>query len=194
MPNLVPWLLSALVSMVTSLVLQGALTYVTVRDLNGVKVGVAEALSTGLRHAAPLFAIGLLVGLGTALGLLLLIVPGIIVVLMWSVAAPVRVAERRSIFDSLSRSAVLTKGNRWRIFGLFLLFMVAAMIIQMVVGLIGLFGGGAPGEASAPVIVAAVLYAVIAGVLSAAGGAVLYVQLRQAREGLGAQDLAALFD
>ncbi|WP_348640382.1 ATP-binding cassette domain-containing protein, partial [Mesorhizobium sp. M2D.F.Ca.ET.226.01.1.1] len=67
---------------------------------------------------------------GAGIGLVLLIVPGIILWLGWSMAVPVLIQERLGVFGSMSRSRVLTKGNRWSLFGLFLILIIIAMVIQ----------------------------------------------------------------
>ena len=52
----------------------------------------------------PLIAVSILAGLGIAIGLVLLIVPGLILVTFWSVVAPVTVLERPGVFAAFSRS------------------------------------------------------------------------------------------
>jgi hypothetical protein len=49
-----------------------------------------------------------------------MIVAGVLVV-RWSIALPACVIEGRGPVDSLGRSARLTKGHRWKIFGIILL-------------------------------------------------------------------------
>lgn len=63
-------------------------------------------------------------GIGIAVGLVLLIVPGVILALMWALTIPVAVIEDKGLADSLSRSAELTKGHRGRVFVIYLLFLV----------------------------------------------------------------------
>ncbi len=40
---------------------------------------------------------------------------------MWWVAVPTAVVERTGVIESLRRSARLTSGHRWRVFGIFLI-------------------------------------------------------------------------
>jgi hypothetical protein len=60
--------------------------------------------------------ISFLVSLTAGLGMIALIVPGVLLLIMWSVAVPVKVLEHRGVFDSMSRSMDLTKGSWGRIF------------------------------------------------------------------------------
>jgi hypothetical protein len=60
-------------------------------------------------------------GLGIALGLFALIIPGIILALRWSVVAQAAAVEREGWLPALKRSGELTRGNYWRILGLLLI-------------------------------------------------------------------------
>ncbi|MER9768691.1 hypothetical protein NKJ09_21800 [Mesorhizobium sp. M0189] len=135
----------------------------------------------------PTLGIGLLVGLGAGLASIALLVPGIILWLGWCVAVPVLIQERLGVFGSMSRSRVLTKGNRWPLFGLFLILMVIAMVIQWVMlAVIVMFGG----------IIADVAAALVSTVLSmvlSVATAVSYVELRQVKEGTSVEELSQIF-
>ncbi len=69
------------------------------------------------------------VGIGVGIGFVLLIVPGIILALMWSLTIPVAVLEDKGLRDATSRSAELTKGSRGRILVIFFLFIVLMYIV-----------------------------------------------------------------
>jgi len=69
------------------------------------------------------------VGIGVGIGFVLLIVPGIILGLMWSLTIPVAVLEDKGLRDATSRSAELTKGNPRRIFMIYFLFIVLMYIV-----------------------------------------------------------------
>jgi hypothetical protein len=67
--------------------------------------------------------------LGTIVGFLALIVPGILLSLRWSVVAQAAALEGGSWTDALRRSADLTRGNYWHIFGtLFLVSILGAIL------------------------------------------------------------------
>ena len=102
-----------------------------------------ESLSTALRVFLPLIGLSILFGLGIMFGLILLIVPGIMLMVAWAVAVPALVVERCGVIDALRRSAELTKGSRWKIFGLFLIILVIYWIVSVVVGYVGLARYGA---------------------------------------------------
>jgi len=114
----------------------------------------------------------------------------------WCVAVPVYVAERPGIIESFGRSAELTRGNRWRIFALFVLYVVVLIILEAVLGLFGtasrLVAGGAIPAYQALGLTP--LLSVASGLVGTVGGAVLYVELRRVRDGVGPAGLAAIFD
>jgi hypothetical protein len=159
----------------------------TIEDLNGKRPSFGDCIQIAIRFLLPTLAIGLLVGLGAGLGLMLLIVPGIILWLGWSMAVPVLIQERRGVFGSMSRSRALTKGSRWSLFGLFLILIIIAMIIQWGMLLVLVLFGGIIAE-----IGAALVQTVVSMMLSIAT-AVSYVELRQAKEGASIDELAEIF-
>lgn len=187
---------TVLASMIFTYFLQAALIYGTVSDLNGRRASFAACLATGLKSFLPLAAIAILTSLGVAGGLLLLIVPGIILGLGWSVAIPVRVVEHAPILGVFGRSWQLTGGHRGSIFGLFVIFFLGAVALQLAI----LPFRGAIFDASgvvAPSIIYVVFGAIIRVVLAMFGATmvgVLYYELRSVKEGIGPEALAAVFD
>jgi hypothetical protein len=185
-----------LVAVVSNSVLQGALVHATVSDLDGRRASVSECLRTGLNHFLPLILAGLLYGLLFAGGLVLFVVPGIIALVTWCVVSPVVVVERTGVLGAFGRARALTKGSRWRIFGLILIYAILVGGAQN--ALISTVGGPSAarlGAAISPGYVAmTVLVALINAMLGSAGVSVLYSELRRVRDGVGARDLAAVFD
>lgn len=189
-------LLTFLLSLVLSLVLQGALTRGAFADLTGKRASIGDCLMTGLGQLLPLAAIGLLGGIGVAFGLILLIVPGLMLALAWSVIGPVRVVERTSVFGTFGRSAELTRGHRWAILGLYVIAIIAVMIVGLLVGVVAGGGlvltGGLPGLTV--VMLVQSIFQVFMSVVIATGVASLYYELRSIKEGIGPEQLAAVFD
>jgi hypothetical protein len=167
--------------------LQATLVRATIEDLSDRRPNFADCLRTGLEMVLPVIGIAIVTGLGIILGFFLLIVPGIMLAIAWSVAVPAKVAERIGVFESLSRSRALTKGHRWKIFWLLVL---TSILIGMGQGaLVGAFTafGAAVGA------VAAAIGAAIAGAIMATLVATMYVELRTLKEGTDVNTLAAVF-
>jgi len=188
--------LVGLVPAVGALILQGTIIYGAVTDMNGKRASLADCISIGLRCFLPLLGIGILFGLAVACGLILLIVPGVMLAIAWCVTVPAYVVEQPPLLDSFGRSAQLTRGNRWRIFALFIVYLVAVIIVEAVLGVFGTAsrlaaGGGIP---LMQAMVFTPLISVANALIGGTGAAVLYVELRRLRDGVGPAGLAAVFD
>jgi uncharacterized membrane protein len=175
-----------LISMALAFTLQGALIYGTVQDLAGRRIQFTEALAVGLRNFPGLLAVGLLYGLATILGCILLIVPGLMIAVAWAASVQSLIVERTGVFAAFSRSAELTRGNRWNIFALVLLYIALYCVLAGVIGALAgrPFFSTSPPEFTAGVAVFNVIVSTITGLVTAVGGAVLYVELRRANEGV----------
>ncbi len=87
-------------------------------------------------------------GIGIGMGFVLFVIPGIVLTLMWALTVPVAVLEEKGLRDSVSRSAELTKGQRGRIFVIYVLFFVLTYTVYMlwempILMVIGAFSKGA---------------------------------------------------
>jgi hypothetical protein len=121
----------------------------------------------------PLVAVSILFGLGVGLGFVLLIVPGLFLLVIWSVVAPVTVLERPGVFAAFGRSRRLVRGNGWNVFGVIVLVFLTVVVVSVAVG-IATDSLGAVGRSLVQWAVNAALAPVTA--LSAS---VLYFELRQ---------------
>jgi hypothetical protein len=84
----------------------------------------------------PLVAVSILFGFAVGIGLILLIIPGLILMVIWSVVAPVTVLERPGPFAAFGRSRELVRGNGWQVFGVIVLVFLAVAAISVGAGLI----------------------------------------------------------
>ncbi|HEX8574217.1 MAG TPA: YciC family protein [Allosphingosinicella sp.] len=182
------------------MITQGALVRATVAFSEGRKASIGECILAGLRVALPLFLLALISAVALAFGFLLLIVPGVILYVMWSVAAPSLVEERLGPIEALSRSQDLTRGARWKVFGLVLIGIVMYWLFVALVGLITVMANGGLGELAAsgsslsPVDVA--INAVSSTITAAVGGVLhssLFVELREWKDGPATEQLADIF-
>jgi Uncharacterised protein family (UPF0259) len=174
--------LSIAVSVIAATLYQGMVVSL-VRD---VQDGRRDSSAGDLLNEAtpviwPLIGAGLLSGIGIGIGMILLIVPGLILLTIWAVIAPVIVVERSGVFDAFSRSRELVRGNGWEVFGV----VICAFLIAFVVGLIfGVIAAGISGSA-----VMRILFNIVSSTLTAPitalTAAVIYFRLR------GTDDVAA---
>ena len=181
----------ALIAMIAGAVLQVAVVRCAILDLGGRGCDVAESLVEGLKLILPLIGITILTSIAVMIGLVLLIVPGVIVYLALSVSVPVLVEERRGVIGSMERSAELTKGSRWRIFALVLLYFVVYGLLAAGVGAAVLAGGF---DAPLGLALLEAVFGTLTALLVAAMLASLYVELRTVKEGATLDTLASVFD
>ena len=183
--TLVIWLLSFL--------LIGAVVYGTVSELRGQRAGLGECVARGVAVIPPVLGVAILTALAIWLGSILFLVPGVIALVMLWVAIPVAVVERPGVLASLGRSRSLTKGSRWRVFGLIALVGMIWMLAVWVVIAISVFSGFGPGTLTAMMVALWILTA-LSTALYAVVSAVGYHDLRVAKEGVDAEQIAAVFD
>jgi hypothetical protein len=185
-----------IISGLGALILQATLIYGAVTDLNGRHTTVADCLSIGLRSFLPLIAIGIMYYIAIFVGSILLIVPGLMIAVAWCLCIPVYVVEHPDLMEAFRRSAQLTRGNRWRVFAIFVLYFVALLIIELVFGVFNSAMRIAAGDAPSVVVALVInpLLYVANALIGSTGIAVLYVELRRLRDGVGPEGLAAIFD
>lgn len=132
-------LLAALAALIVSFVgyywMQGVLVLMT----DDVRDGRADlpigALFARVRPAlTTLVVAAILAGIGIAIGLLLLIVPGLYLLTRWSMLGPAIVLERLGAGAAFTRSHELVRGNGWPVFGLLVLMFLGNIIVGGLIG------------------------------------------------------------
>jgi hypothetical protein len=172
--NLSVFWLSIVVSLAVGTLYQG----MVVRLVQDVQDGrrdssVGELMRSVLPVLGALIGAGILAGLGIAAGFFLLIVPGLILLTMWAVIAPVIVVERRGIFDAFGRSRHLVKGQGWPVFGT----VVIAYLIGFVAEIVFILIANAIADGAIVRVVFSALASTIAAPIAALVAAVLYFRL-----------------
>jgi hypothetical protein len=119
-----------------------------------------------------LLVVSLLSGIGVAIGFVLFIIPGLVLIVMWAVVAPVTVLERPGIFAAFGRSRDLVRGNGWAVFGVLAIVFVAVAAISIAAGI----ASGSLGSVGRALVQWGVNAAVAP--LSALSASVLYFALR----------------
>jgi hypothetical protein len=104
-------------------------------------VSLGECFRSGFENFLPVLALAILWYIGIVIGTVLFIIPGLILLTMWSVALPVLVSEDVNVIASFGRSRQLTRGSRLKIMLVLVLF--AIVIYGLTFGLImSAFGVG----------------------------------------------------
>lgn len=96
-----------------------------------------ELISSASPAIGPLIVNGFLRGIAIAIGLILLIVPGLFLMTIWAVCSPAIVVERVGIMEAFGRSQELVRGQGWAVFGTILVAFLISVAITVVVLAIG---------------------------------------------------------
>jgi hypothetical protein len=132
---------------------------------------VGDLLSSAAPAILPLIAFGFLFGLGVALGLVLLIIPGLILLTFWALGAPAIVVEGAGPIEAFGRSWRLVRGQAWSVFATLVVVLLIVIVIQFVLAAIATpIGDGA-------LVVASILSSAITAPIFALAVSVMYFDL-----------------
>jgi len=125
---------------------------------------------------ATLVFAGVLVGVITLVGFVLLIVPGLLALTFFAVVAPVVVVERLGVIDAMRRSIELVRGTAWQVFSvivvLFLLDFIANLVLRAVAN---------SADSFALYALAALIVSLLVAPLRALAAAVMFFELKAMR-------------
>ena len=127
-----------------------AVSVVAATLYQGMVVGLVRDVQDGRRDSSvddlieatwpvvlPLIGVGILAGIAIGIGFLLFIVPGLILLTIWAVIAPVIVVEHSGVMDSFGRSRELVRDNGWQVFGVIFVVFIITAIVSIILGAIG---------------------------------------------------------
>jgi hypothetical protein len=193
----VPVLVAGVATVLGYVFLQVVLTRSTILHLSGRAPDMAGSAMLALRLLLPIIGLIICVSVLLMIGFICLIFPAVMIWCALIVAVPALVEERRGVFASIARSRELTRGSRWRIFLLVVLTWIFSMIVSAITGAIA---GASMTMTANPVMPDPLLAGAANGIGSALTGlvataviAALYVELREVKEGTGADTLAGVF-
>jgi hypothetical protein len=216
--NTLLWIVGTAVVLVMLLayVATAGIAYGTFEALRGGRPRIGSVLRQGFNHFFPVLGVAILTLLalaatilpGTLIGafggrgllivlFLLSLIPMFMVLTVLWVAIPACVVERPGVTASLGRSIALTKGNRWRLFGIIVILMLVNWGISLASNVVTVPLSSFGASATTLAIVGGLVGIVTTGLytaLNAVMAAVAYHDLRVAREGIGINEIAAVFD
>jgi hypothetical protein len=168
------------------------LTYRVIQELNGTKVSMWTSMRFGVRGIVPAIIFAVVVQLAQLLPFAGMILSQIFTC-VYFVVTPVAVAERLGPFAAFARSAELTRGRRWGIFGMLLLLGVMVVGLTMIWLIPSFQSASSVGDVQTSSIVFCSIFAGF-HVLIGIAEAVSYALLRQDKDGMSHADLARIFD
>lgn len=151
---------------------------------------IGQYFTIALTRAIPIAVVSFIVGIAVGLGALLLILPGLYLAALFSVAVVVVVLESMML-GSLSRSIELTKEYRWPILGALVLLYLVVIVLNLVLGFFA-----APLFSIAGTIFGIVVYAAVGAIGTAIisiGFVLIYARLREVKEGVNVDSLVEVF-
>jgi hypothetical protein len=164
-----------------------------VRDIqDGVRdLSLGKLFRSVSKVLAPLLWTALLVGVGVFVGFLAFIIPGIVLLTQWAVAAPVVVCEVRSPLEAVRRSRQLVHGHGWQVFGV----LVVTFLIVLVADLVLASVANAISGSDIAFAIAQLIGGTLTAPVFALASAVLYLELLQlGGEQLPPADMAGFSD
>ncbi|MGD8868189.1 MAG: hypothetical protein PVI01_11175 [Gemmatimonadales bacterium] len=188
------WLVAFVLGAVGGLIAAGATLRAISETYLGAVAEVTPAIQFALRKAWRLFVAGLAAYLLMLVAALFFVIPGIIVACGYAVVPQVAVLEDElpAPTNALGRSWHLTKGFKWRAFGLYVIALVVLYIPFVAAGMISVAIPGIFASETASLFLSVgaqlfwlVLYPVFACILT-----LFYYDLRVRKEGFDLEHLA----
>jgi hypothetical protein len=180
-------LITAAISVIITAVLQAALLRGAAQGTIGDPVDIDASYKWGFARFGSVLLISVLVGLAVLGGLILLIIPGIIFAVMFSVSVPALVVENKRGTEAMGRSWNLVKGHFWHAL---VVLLVAGILTGIVSGIIQAIGTAISDNWFIDWIFQAIAQIIVAP-FSALVGVLLYLDLRARTESLTADGLRA---
>jgi hypothetical protein len=181
--------LGVILMLVLGALSQAVVLYGAFDDMRRRPVNMAESIKVGLRRFFPVLGVAIFVPVLTTLAGIALIFPGFMVATMLFVAMPACVVEQLGPVRAMGRSARLTKGHRWKIFGIWFAVLLVGGIAQSMLQTAAAGVGGA-----LVAVLVALLWGAVYGAFSAVLAVVAYHDLRVAKEGVDTDQIASVFD
>ena len=97
---------------------------------------VGDLFSSAAPAIGALIGFAILFGIGVGIGFVLLIIPGLILLTLWSVGAPAIVVERVGPIEAFGRSWNLVRGEAWSVFATLVVIALIVIAIGIVLGII----------------------------------------------------------
>jgi hypothetical protein len=130
-------ILGAIVSLAATYVLQASLIKAVqdVRD-GQVDLDLSQTVQAALPYLLPVIGASILAAIGIAIGFVLLIVPGLILLTFWSLIVPFIVLAGSGVFEAFGNSWRTVRGYAWRVFGTYVLVFLILIAFSIVLSLI----------------------------------------------------------
>ena len=130
--------LLALVSLIFGTIASGTATKMTSEILQNREPDLGAGVRLAVSKLLSIWAVSLITGIIVILGLIALIVPGIILAIMFSLAIPVLLIENTGVLQSMSRSRELVGGRWLKSLGVYIVIVIIIAVLGAIANLITL--------------------------------------------------------
>lgn len=192
--------LGQLLSMLNNAVVYGLITALVVQLAYDAKLGRTNSFGTYFSSAipalVPIVVLNVVISILVSIGFLALIIGAVWVSAVFCVTVPAAVIERAG-FNAMGRSAALTKEYRWPIAGTLLVIAIIIILLALVTGVVAVLVAVMLASGGGAAILAGVVFSLIVGLGYGYGGiaaALIYARLREIKEGVDVDQIAAVFD
>jgi uncharacterized membrane protein len=121
-----------LAAIITSILATGAIVYMAYQEINGVRIGYQEGINAAIGKLTPLLLASIVIGVGVALGMMLLVIPGLLWALLTIFAIPEIMISNRDWLDAIKGSIDMVRQN----FGDVLVFAIALLIVTAIISIV----------------------------------------------------------
>ena len=135
--GVVGYIFAEIIDLAAAFLLQAALVKAVqdVRD-GRVDLDIGQTYRAALPFVLPVAVASILFAIAVAIGLVLIVVPGLIVLTFWCLIVPCIVIGGAGIFQSFGQSYRTVRGYAWNVFGTLVLVFLIYLALGIVVGLI----------------------------------------------------------
>lgn len=190
---LIAFLLSFLVTLATSSIVTAMIVQLSYDAKLNRSSSIGRYFASAIRNLPVIVLLSIVSTILFALGWMLLVVPGLWLMGVFSVFVPAIVIEGAG-FRALRRSAELTKNYRWPIIGAMILVFLCLILLWLVLGVVVslAFAAIVGGSAFIGILLQAVGNGLTYGIFSIAV-ALIYARLKEIKEGVSVSDLVDVF-
>jgi hypothetical protein len=185
-------LVVVVLSVLAALVTVGAVSKCLLDAYSGHPTDWRHSLGFAANRLGPLLWLAILAEVLLAIAFILLVIPGIYLTVCWTLALPVLMFEGIGGYGALRRSRELISGHWWITFGALIVGIIAIVVFYVVLGVILNAIANSSSHISVILILGGISR-IIAGIVTypvlASISTVIYIKLRQSKEGVGASDL-----
>jgi hypothetical protein len=179
-------------SVLAALVTVGAVSKCLLDAYTGHPTGWRHSVEFAASRLGPLLWLAIICEVLLTIAFILLVIPGIYLVVCWTLALPVLMFEGIGGYGALRRSRELIGGYWWTAFGALLVGIVAIVVFYVVIGLILNAIANSSSHISV-ILVLGGISRIIAGIVTypilAAISTVIYIKLRASKENVAAGNL-----